>query len=205
MVPCVAECAWRVRSPGGCSRFVFEPGSAVALGCGTWLLFERFSARLFKLVWRARIGQWAAAGSFDAFEWLSDQEWSAWMIRGLGEVLVLDKSGEAGLADAIRKVCRAPGVFLRIEVPGLGRAIIIPERSFGEFVAILASEDFAEINSRGAGDFVQATGTVCRARVALDDELLAFREPEIAGSMEEAIRDFHRGCGVVRDAAALPE
>lgn len=120
------------------------------------------------------------------------------------DTLVMDETGVQELPDAIRKVCQASGIFLTIEVPGLGRALVIPEQSLGDLIGLFKSADFAATLERGVGDVARARGVTRPSGAAPGDEVLPLRETDIADSIERGCADFANARGTVRPAGEFP-
>lgn len=121
------------------------------------------------------------------------------------ETFDLGERDERELPEAIRRVCENSGIFLSILVPGLGRALVIPERSLGDLIGLFKSSEFAASLERSLVDFNNARGAVRMPGVAPGDELLPLQDEAIAESLERGVADFAAAKGIVRPADKFPE
>jgi hypothetical protein len=127
------------------------------------------------------------------------------MADEFGDVLVLDQKGVKALPEAIRRVCEESGIFLTIEVPGLGRAIVIREDRLGDLIGLFKDPHFADTVSQGVDDFADARGSVRGLGVMPGEERLPLHDSEMASSVERGVEDFRLGRGQSRQFGKFPE
>ncbi len=120
------------------------------------------------------------------------------------ETHVLSPELKGELPDAIRRACGSSGIFLIIEVPGLGRAIVVDEGRLGELVRLFKDESFAASLERGLSAFASRSGQTRGEGIMPEDERRPLCEPEMGESMPKALSDFRHGRGKVRDADDFP-
>lgn len=71
---------------------------------------------------------------------------------------------------AIRKVCEASGISLTIEIPGLGRAIVVRENGQGHLIGLFKNADLAATLDRGISDELVGRGSVRSSGIAPEDQ-----------------------------------
>jgi hypothetical protein len=118
--------------------------------------------------------------------------------------MVLDDHAKELLPDAIRRVCQASGMFITIEVPGLGRALIIREQHLGDLIHLFKDNSFATSIEQSVASFRAGRGQTRLAGVMPGDEQLPLKEPDLANSIDKAIDDFKHARGCVRKAGEFP-